>query len=96
MAKSNFVKKILNILLAIMLCASLLLFSACAQGDDEDNKPVLKIVYRPYATSKPFELLDDTYIDLAYQNILDLSDNILTASFSCWPPRSLPSARSTT
>lgn len=77
MTKGSLVKKITNILLAIMFCVSLLLFSACSAGTDEDNKPVLKIVYRPYATSRPIAS-GDTYIDLVYKNILALSKNILT------------------
>ena len=68
MTKVRFVKRITNILLAIMLCVSLLLFCACSEKDD-DNKPVLKIVYRPYSTSKISLFSDKTYIDAIYEKL---------------------------
>ncbi len=68
-------KKIHTFLLTMIMIVSLFFFSACGE---EDEKILFKIVYRPYASSFcPGETFK-TYKTVIKENIMNVSENILT------------------
>ena len=77
MGKDVFLKKICCVFLAIILCVPLIFFAGCfGEDDDEDNKPVITIAYKPFAGSRE-NIFSDTYGQNMLEDVMLLSGKIL-------------------
>lgn len=77
MVIKNLLKKICCVFLVLVFCMPLVFLLGCTQ-DDEDNKPNITIAYKPYAGLSA-GLLSKTYGEEVYDNIIDISTQILTS-----------------
>lgn len=69
-----------KIVIFVMLLVSLFFFVAC-DDNDEENKPILILAYKPYSTEQvnPLNIFENyTYADLIKENLQELSTTILT------------------
>ena len=68
-----------------MIC-SLFFFGGCRSG--EDDTVYMKIIYKPYSTSKVLGT-NKTYAELVEENVLDLSEDILTQLVGAYGPNAI-------
>ena len=70
-------KKMHSFLLTMIMVISLFLFSASSCDDKEGERKILKIIYKPYSTSRP-SLVDKTYGEIIEEGLLDMSSDVLS------------------
>lgn len=83
-------KKIQSFLIMIVLFVSLFFFSACDELDDVDEEgnkissSIIKIIYKPYASSKPNLLSTKTYGEIIYDGLIEQSEDFLTRAVASY------------
>lgn len=84
--KKLFSNKKFNSFFLVLVMIFSLFFFGCSNG--EDDSVYMKIVYRPYSTSKPLGI-GKTYAELVEDEVLALSEDILTELVGAYGPNSI-------
>lgn len=70
-------KKINSFLLTMIMIISLFFFNACDESDMGGDNIILKVFYRPYASSR-VSLFGDTYAETIEKDLLEVSGDVLS------------------
>lgn len=82
-------KKFNSFLAALVMICSLFFFCGCSgSGDEDDNPNYIKLIYRPYSTSKILGV-GKTYAEIVEEDVLELSEEILTQLVGAYGPSSI-------